>query len=433
MPAGYTGDWLMTKNKPMPIRFITCLFTTVLAVSAATHADAQNGFSPERLQRLDQFFATYTERGDLPGTVTLVLKDGEVAYRGVHGWRDVEAQAPMTEDAIFRIASQTKAIVSVAAMILQEEGRLLIGDPVGRYLPEFYDTTVAVADDEGGYSVVPADREITVRDLLMHTSGVGYGYGVAADAWADAGIQGWYFADRDEPIRETVRRMAALPFDAQPGVAWVYGYSTDILGAVVEAASGQALDTFLRERILAPLGMDDTHFYLPPGKVERLATVYARTDDGTLARSPDESNMTGQGGYVDGPRRSLSAGAGLLSTAHDYARFLLMLANGGEWDSVRVLSRKSVDLMTVNHLADPDLYPWQEGTGFGLGFRVALDVGVRGIPGSVGEFGWGGAYHSTYWVDPAEGLVVVYFTQVIPSGNLDDHAKLRTLIYQALE
>ncbi len=413
----------------LAITILFALFTTTAAAQDSTVA----GLSSERLQRLDSFFETYTERGDLPGTVTLVLKDGEVAYQGVHGWRDIESQSPMTGDTIFRIASQTKAIVSVAAMVLQEEGRLLIGDPVGRYLPEFNKTTVAVANEDGGYEVVPANRKVTVRDLLMHTSGVGYGYGIAADAWADAGIQGWYFADREEPIRETVRRMAALPFEAQPGEAWVYGYSTDILGAVVEAASGQSLDAFVRERILEPLDMTDTHFYLPADKTDRLATVYARTDDGSLARSPDESNMTGQGGYVEGPRTSFSAGAGLLSTARDYGRFLQMLLNGGELDGERVLSRKSVQLMTVNHLASPDLFPWQPGTGFGLGFSVTTDVGVRGVPGSLGEYGWGGAYHSNYWVDPAEGLVVVYFTQVIPAGNLDDHAKLRALIYQALE
>ncbi|KAA9132738.1 beta-lactamase family protein [Marinihelvus fidelis] len=414
------------------LRHLALATATSLALLASA-AGAADGLSDQRLQRLDQFFTTYTERGDLPGTVTLVLKDGEVAYKGVHGWRDIESQSPMTEDAIFRIASQTKAIVSVAAMILQEEGRLLIGDPVSRYLPEFAQTQVAVAGEDGAYEVVPAKRAITVRDLLTHTSGVDYGYGTAADAWADAGIQGWYFADRDEPIRETVRRMAALPFDAQPGEEWVYGYSTDILGAVVEVAAGMALDAFLAERIFTPLGMTDTHFYLPADKTGRLATVYAVTEDGSLARSPAESNMTGQGGYVEGPRKSLSAGAGLLSTAHDYARFLQMLANEGELDGARVLSRKSVQLMTVNHLADPSMYPWDAGMGFGLGFKVTLDVGVRGVPSSVGDYAWGGAYHSTYWVDPAEGLVVVYFTQVIPSGNLDDHAKLRTLIYQALE
>jgi CubicO group peptidase (beta-lactamase class C family) len=313
-------------------------------------------------------------------------------------------------------------------MMLQEEGRLLIGDPVGKYLPEFQKTTVAVPNAAGGYDVVPAKRPITVRDLLTHTSGVSYGAGPAADRWKAAGITGWYFADRDEPVADTVRRMAALPFDAQPGEKWIYGYNTDILGAVIEQVSGQPLDEFLRTRIFEPLDMRDTAFYLPPDKVGRLATVYSAAPGG-LTRAPDEGTMESQGAYVKGPRRSFSGGAGLLSTAADYGRFLRMLLNKGELDGHRLLSPSTVELMTVNHLAD---LPFQPGQGFGLGFSIVTDLGARGTPGAVGEFGWGGAYHSTYWVDPAHDLVVVYMTQLIPSGTLDDQGKLRALVYQAL-
>ncbi|MBC2607537.1 serine hydrolase domain-containing protein [Pelagicoccus albus] len=391
------------------------------------------GISSERISRIDSVFEEYVESGKLPGAVSLVIRKGEVAQLGVYGYRDVEGKMPMEEDTIFRIASQTKALTSVGIMILQEEGKLLISDPVSKYLPEYEKTTVAVPHPDLGYIVVPAKRQITIRDLLTHTSGVGYGWGIVEDEWKAAGIHGWYFADRDEPIRETVRRMAELPFESQPGEKFVYGYNTDILGALIEVASGQSLDEFLKDRLFDPLAMVDTHFYLPTDKADRLATVYAMREDGELKRSPDESAMEGQGGYVEGPRMSFSGGAGLLSTAHDYSRFLQMLLNEGEFEGKQILSRKSMELMSVNHLPKVAAFPWESGTGFGLGFRVVLDMGQKGELSSVGEYGWGGAYHSTYWIDPTEELVVVYFTQVIPADGLDDHAKLRALVYQALE
>lgn len=387
------------------------------------------GLSGPRLNRLTKAMQAYVDDGRLAGAVVLVARRGRVAYLRAFGQRDIESGSPMPDDAIFRIASQTKAIISTGVMVLQEEGRLLISDPVGRYLPEFARTQVAVARDGGGYEVVDARGRITIRQLLTHTSGVSYGNGPASDRWASAGIQGWYFAAREEPVGDTIARIAALPFDAHPGEQWIYGYSIDILGALIEAVSGQPLDEFLRTRILDPLGMEDTHFYLPLDKRGRLATVYSATNDG-LERAPNPGHMVGQGAYVDGPRTSFSGGAGLLSTATDYARFLQMMLNGGELEGTRLLSRKTVELMTTNHLIDQ---PFRAGQGFGLGFSIVEDVGARGLPGSKGEYGWGGAYHSTYWVDPVEELVVVYLTQLIPAGGLDDQGRLRALIYQAIE
>ncbi len=386
------------------------------------------GVSSERLERLTATLHRYVDEGRLAGGVALVARRGKLIYLEAFGQRDREAGSPMRPDTIFRIASQTKAIVSVGAMVLEEEGRLLLTDPVGRYLPEFRDTTVAVPRAGGGYDVVKANRPITIRELLTHTSGVGYGNGTAADRWKAAGLQGWYFADRQEPIGATVSRMAALPFEAQPGERWVYGYSIDILGALLERVSGQPLDAFLESRVLGPLGMKHTAFYLPEATKDRLAVVYSATGRGPLLRAPDPGGMEGQGAYVTGPRRSFSGGAGLLSTAGDYARFLQMLLDDGVLEGRRVLSRKSVRLMTVNHVGD--LYG--RGEGFGLGFALREDPADRGTPGSVGEFGWGGAYHTTYWVDPAERLVVVYLTQLIPAMDIDDHGKLRALVYQAL-
>ncbi len=387
------------------------------------------GLSSERLARLTNALNGYVKDGKLSGGVALIARRGKVVYVEAFGQRDRETSSPMREDAIFRIASQSKALVSVGAMILQEEGKLLISDPVGKYLPEFRETTVAVPKDGGGYEIVKAKRPITIRDLLTHTAGIGYGDGVGRDRWKAAGITGFYFSDRDEPIGATVSRMAALPFDAQPGERYIYGYSIDILGALVERVSGETLDAFLQSRILVPLGMKDTSFYLPESKKDRFAAVYWRKPSGGLERAPDGGGSEGQGDYVKGPRKSYSGGAGLLSTAADYGRFLQMLLNGGELDGKRIMSRKSVELMTVDHLGDR---PFRSGEGFGLGFSVVKDLGARGIPGSVGEFGWGGAYHSTYWVDPKEQLVVVYFTQLMRAGDIDDHGKLRALIYQAI-
>ena len=411
------------------------------ACAGAPPADSSSGLNPDRLARLAAALEDYVEAGALPGAVALVAGREEILYLKAFGYRDREADDPLETDDIFRIASQTKAVVSVAIMILQEEGRLLISDPVGRHLPEYLETTVASPNPDGTYDVVPARQPITIRHLLTHTAGITYGGGTAAKEWIEADMTGWYFAHREEPIRETVRRMASLPFEAHPGDYWVYGYATDILGAVVEVASGTALDEFLRTRIFKPLGMADTHFYLPPDKRDRLTVVYSAGEDG-FTRAPDPGGMVGQGAYVDGPRTSFSGGAGLLSTASDYGRFLQMLLNGGTLGDARILSPKSVELMTVDHLGGllvrdlndaSAVFGAERGVGFGLGFRVVEDVGAHGVPGSKGVYGWGGAYHSSYWVDPEEELVVVYLAQLIPAGGLDDHAKFRALVYQAID
>jgi CubicO group peptidase (beta-lactamase class C family) len=340
----------------------------------------------------------------------------------------------MREDSIFRIASQTKALTSVAVMMLMEEGKLLLDDPVARHLPEWAKTTVAVARPEGGYETVPAKRPITIRDLLTHTAGISYGSGPAEKAWRDAGLFGWYFANREEPVSSYVARMASLPMAAQPGEKFVYGYNTDILGVVVEKLSGKSLQAFLDERLIKPLEMKDTSFYLPPEKAGRLAVVY-EGEQGSLKRATDATAWKGgghfgQGHYLNGPRIAYSGGAGLLSTAGDYSRFLEMLRRGGALDGRRYLGRKTVELMVANHLGAVE---YNAGMGFGLGFSIREDLGAAGQPGSEGEFGWGGAYHSTYWVDPGERLTVTYMTQLLPAGDIDDHGKLRSLIYQAVD
>lgn len=421
----------------MSRRFRTAAATALLLLpvpaigqTPAVVLPAEAGISGAALDRLTRTLGEQVSAGLLPGGVLLVMREGDTVLEHAFGWRDIEADDLMRADAIFRIASMTKLVTSVGVLMLQEEGRLLLSDPVSKYIPEFASTTVAVAREGGGYDVVDAARPITVRDLLTQTSGIGYGYGIARDRWEGAAITGWYLANREEPIAATVARMAALPFDAQPGEEFVYGYSTDILGVVIERASGQPLDAFLRERIFLPLRMPDTSFFLQPSRRDRLATVYGMSAERELVRAPDASTNLGQGDYVIGPRMSFSGGAGLLSTAHDYARFLQMLLQGGALDGVRILSPKSVQLMTVNHIGD--LYPWEEGVGFGLGVFVVGDLGERGKPGSVGEFGWNGAYHTAAWVDPQEQLVVVYLTQVIPATGLVDFDLVRAGVYGAI-
>ena len=419
-----------TTRRINPLVTLSCLAGLLPALAFAFERGAPEdvGMSGERLARLSAALQAYADDQRLAGSVTLVARDGKIVYLEAFGQRDREAGDAMSEDDIFRIASQSKAIVSVAVMMLEEQGELLLTDPVGKYLPAFRETTVAVPRDGGGYDVVRAARPITVRDLLTHTSGIAYGTGPGDDRWAAAGIQGWYLADRDAGIRDIVTRMAALPAQAHPGRSWIYGYNTDILGALVESVSGQSLDRYLSEHIFEPLGMKDTQFYLSRAQRDRLATVYSM-QDGRLTRAPEQGGSAGQGAYVEGPRKAFSGGAGLLSTATDYGRFLQMLLNGGELDGHRLLSRKTVELMTVGHLDDIE---FNSGQNFGLGFSVVEDLGARGQPGSKGEFGWGGAYHSTYWVDPAEKLLVVHLTQLIPAGDVDDHGKVRALVYQAI-
>lgn len=391
---------------------------------------APSGFSAERLARVDRLLQKYVDENRIAGAVALVLRDGRPVYERAVGWSDKEAGRRMAADSVFRIASQSKAITSVAVLSLVEEGKVAVEEPVSHFLPSFEKTTVAVRDGDQ-VSFVPAKRPITVRDLLTHTAGISYGTGrdvaalYEAKGLGPAAGFGWYTADKDEPICDSMDRLGTLPFVAQPGEKWVYGYNTDILGCVVERASGMPLDEFIRGRITAPLGMKDTRFFLPPDERSRLTAVYASGKDGLIARAPDGAK--GQGHYVDGPRRSFAGGAGLLSTAHDYARFLEMLRNGGVVDGVRILAPSTVKLMTTNQVGT--LHS-TTGLGFGLGFETTDRFGATG-PSSVGTFAWGGAYGTMYRVDPEARLVIVLMIQLLPNAT-DIQQKFPMLVYQAL-
>jgi CubicO group peptidase (beta-lactamase class C family) len=389
-----------------------------------------SGFSAERLARVDRFLQQYADSQRVGGAVALVLRDGQVAYQRSVGWIDRESRRPMTAEAMFRIASQSKAITSTAILMLVEEGKIALSDTVSRFIPVYARTMVSPRADSGR-TPVPARRQITIQDLLTHTAGISYGGEprIAAQ-YREKGLgpaagNGWYTADKTEPVCETMERLATLPFVAQPGEAFVYGYNTDILGCVVERASGVPLDEFVRKRITGPLGMTDTYFFVPPEKASRLVTLYLNDSTGRLARAPEGSR--GQGHYVQGPRRNFSGGAGIVSTARDYARFLEMIRNRGELDGVRILSPRMVDLMTSNQSGT--LYS-QNGMGFGLGFEVVERLGAKGVY-SVGSFGWGGAYGSSYMVDPVERLVVVFMINQMPMRT-DVAGKFPTVVYQAL-
>ncbi|MFO7305947.1 MAG: serine hydrolase domain-containing protein [Gammaproteobacteria bacterium] len=423
---------------------LTCLFVASLAVTGietsradiavpASHAAPRTVLSKKRLANLERVLQQYVDEERIAGAVALVLQDGETVYEGAVGWRDKEAKRPMTPDTIFRIASQSKAITSAAILQLVEDGSLALSNPVTQFIPEFAQAKAAVRDDDGTTRFVPLKRPIVIRDLLTHTSGYSYGREphiealYAAKGLGPAAGNGWYTADKDEPICDTIARLGTLPTIAQPGEAYVYGYSTDILGCIIERASGLSLDAYLRTKIFEPLGMHDTHFFLPKSKRERLATVYASGPDGKVVRAPEGAK--GQGHYVDGPRKSFSGGAGLLSTARDYARFLEMIRNHGTLDGRRILGPRAVALMRTNQIGT--LHAADGGLGFGYGFQTVERYGANGMD-EVGAFGWGGAYGTIYRVDPASGTTMVFMMQLMPN-HTDIHEKVSALVYQALE
>jgi CubicO group peptidase (beta-lactamase class C family) len=410
----------------LPLGFF--LAQPLVAQSAATRL----GFSTARLSRVDSVLQQAVDRSEIGGAVALVLRDGQTVYSRAFGWSDREANRRMTTDAIFRIASQSKAITSVAILSLVEEGKMALTDPVSRFIPAFQRTTVAMRSDTGRV-IARARRAITIRDLLTHTAGISYGRdSLVAPLYREKGLgsaagpEGWYFADKDEPICDVIDRLATVPFVAQPGERFVYGYNTDILGCVVEKVSGMSLDEFIRKRITGPLGMRDTYFFLPKDKATRLVAVYASGAERHVVRAPD--GPAGQGDYVDGPRATFSGGAGIVSTAADYARLLQMLLNRGVLEGARILAPKTVDLMTTN--AVDSLYS-RNGEGFSLGFRTLERAGAVGRVESVGSYGWGGAYASTYLVDPKERLVLVFMINQFPDRS-GVPAKFPMLVYQAL-
>ncbi len=385
-------------------------------------APEEIGLSSARLARLGAVLQGEVERGRVPGAVALIARRGRIAYFEHFGQRDPAAGTPMTSDAIFRIYSMTKPITSVAAMMLWEEGRFLLSDPIAKYLPDFSDLQVAV-EQGGQIERVPTERPVTIQDLLRHTSGLTYefrGPGAVQKMYMSAKIY-----SRAQSNADQVATLGKLPLLHQPGTRWEYSRSTDVIGRLVEVLSGLPLSAYFERHILAPLGMVDTAFHVPPRHHSRLAEAFAK--------DPDSGSVV-QLLEVRDPPNFESGGGGLVSTAGDYARFLQMLLNGGALDGRRYLSRKTIELMTADHLGEvtgaPDLL--LPGHGFGLGFAVRLQAGIAHVPGSVGQYFWGGLAGTTFWVDPAEQLFALLLIQA--PGQRDYYRTLyRDLVYAAFD
>lgn len=389
------------------------------------------GISSDRLKRIDKVLQDYIDKQHIAGAVALVIKNGKIVYHKGIGLDDVDAKTPLKKDAIFRIASQTKAITSTAVMILFEEGKFLLDDPVSKYIPAFKNPQILDKFNEAdsSYTVKPAKREITVRDLLTHTSGISYAGIGSKEAKA-------IYAKNDIPsgigtphykLSDAINRLGKMPLIHEPGERFTYGLNTDVLGYLVEVLSGKSLNDFMKERIFEPLGMKDTYFYLPENKFNRLATLYTQDKEGKTIKSENGKGFSGE--YPKQNGTFYAGGAGLTSTAYDYAIFLQTLLNGGQYNGKRILSPAVVHLMTRNQIGDLN----QGRNKFGLGFSIASEKEAARIPVPENVFEWGGIFGTTYWADPENKVVALLMTQKYPNtvwGEMQD--KFKVLVYQAI-
>ncbi|MBL7865990.1 MAG: beta-lactamase family protein [Cyclobacteriaceae bacterium] len=394
-----------------------------------TGKPAENGLSADRLNRIDQIVKEHVDNKYVNGAVVMVLRNGKIVYHKAIGYSDVEKQTAMKKDDIFRIASQTKAITSLGVMMLFEEGKFLLDDPISRYLPEFKSPKVlgTVNWADTSYTTIPAKGEITIRQLLTHTSGIDYaaiGSQEFKAIYAKAGVPSG-IGSANMVLADRMKILGGLPLKHQPGEAFTYGLNTDVLGYLIEVISGMSLDQFFRTRIFQPLGMNDTYFYLPAEKHARLVPLYQVTG-GKLSKVStgvyDKTNVN----YPALPGTYYSGGAGLSSTTEDYARFLQLFLNKGELNGVRLLGRKTVELMLTNQTQPPITEQ------FGLGFGLETDKNDYRSIYSEGTFTWGGAFSSTYWADPKEKLVGLIYTNLTISPYRNMNEKLKTAIYQSI-
>ena len=413
----------------------------IYAQSLPKAAPETAGMSSERLARMHRGMQALVDEHQVGGIVTLVARDGKLVDLRTFGYQDVESKTPMKTDTMFRIASMTKPVTSVAVMMLYEEGRLALTDPVSRFIPAFREMRVLTPAAAGAEpTLVAARRQITIRDLLTHRSGLTYGFldgGGVGKAYRDGNVSDG-LTTTPGSLEENINRLAKAPLVSHPGAEWHYSLSTDVLGRVVEVASGMPLDRFFQERILGPLKMVDTAFDVPDAKWPRLATVYTGDGNGGIRpmKNPEAfgNTLMAPAAYKPG-KTYFSGGAGLVSTAQDYSRFAQMLANGGTLDGVRLLSPKTVELMTTSHTNDMNLSGSSTpvlgaGAEWGLGFRIAEDIGATQTLGSPGMYGWSGIYGTNFWVDPKEKLVGVLMVQRYPGPPAA--APFQALTYQAI-
>lgn len=419
---------------------LVILFAALVADIAAQKSKAvvvapaeQAGFSAERLKRIDNAMNEWVKNEWMNGAVALIIRNGKVVYYKAAGYNDVAAKEPLQKEAIFRIASQTKAITSVAIMILFEEGKLALNDPVSKYIPSFKKQGVLdkfnAADTT--YTTVAATREVTIKDLLTHTSGIGYaqiGSREANAIYAKHNITAG-LAVTDRSLLDAMTELGKLPLMHQPGQKWTYGLNTDLLGCLVEVISGMTLDDFFRTRIFEPLGMKDTYFIVPAAKAGRLVNLYMEDSAGHMVKAT--KNMLNGAGFPDYPLRKtsyFSGGAGLSSSIFDYGIFLQMLLNGGEYNGKRILGRNSVRMMTMNQVGDT---VFRGDDRFGLGFQIVSEKNGN-VPAQPGTYSWGGAFATSYWVDPKENMVMLFYRQLQRSTHGDVVDKFRVMAYAAI-
>jgi CubicO group peptidase (beta-lactamase class C family) len=403
--------------------------STVLQVASPESA----GVSSERLKRIDNNINEWMNDGRLNGTVALIVRNGKIVYHKAFGYDDLEKTKPMKPDMIFRIASQTKAITSVAVMMLYEEGKFLLDDAVSKYLPEYSKPEVLniFNEKDSTYTTTPAKREITIRELLTHTSGIGYaqiGSKEANAIYAKNNITAGIGVDKDQSLATAMKKLGTLPLMHQPGEKFTYGLNTDVLGYLVEVISGRSLAEFFQQRIFEPLGMKDTYFYLPASKHNRLVHLYQETEKKLSNRKEIDQNGKFITDYPMSAGTYYSGGAGLSSTALDYAIFLQMILNGGEYNGKRLLARNTVRMMTTNQIGDINMGVNK----FGLGFGLITEKGSTLMPTPEGVFEWGGAFSTTYWADPKEKLIGIIYRQLWGSTQRDIPNKYKVLVYQAL-
>jgi CubicO group peptidase (beta-lactamase class C family) len=396
-----------------------------------------SGLSGPRLQHIDRFIQEkYLDTGKLPCALTLVERNGHVAHSSALGHMDLERKRPLQEDTIFRIYSMTKPLTSLALMMLVEEGRISLDDPVHRYIPQWRELGVYEGGFIGGFRTRRTSAPMRVVDLMRHTSGLTYGFQQRTNV--DAAYRKLHLGEIPTAVslEQMIDELAKVPLEFSPGSAWNYGISTDVVGYLVGKVSGQPFEQFLRSRILDPLGMTDTDFMVPAAKASRFAACYAATPKGGMVLQDDP-----QTSFFLKPPTFVSGGGGLVSTAADYLRFCRMLLNGGELDGVRLVSPKTLELMSHNHLPGgkdlPDLAVslfsevTYAGVGFGLGFAVSVSPARGLLPGSPGDISWGGLASTYFWVDPREQLIVIFMTQLTPSATYPIRRELRTLVYSA--
>ncbi|MBS1934121.1 MAG: beta-lactamase family protein [Bacteroidetes bacterium] len=389
-----------------------------------------SGMSAERLARIDNVVNEYISKKWLNGAVAIVYKNGKLAYYKAFGYDDADKKKMMPKDGIFRIASQTKALTSTAILILYEEGKLLLDDPVSKYIPEFAHQAVLEKFNakDTTYTTVPAKRDVTIRDLLTHTSGIGYaGIGtpemnaIYAKNKIPSGLGVF-----DASLLDKMKTLGKLPLQFQPGDKWMYGLNTDLLGCLVEVISGTTLENFIRKNICEPLGMNDTWFNLPKEKANRLTTVYTEDSLNHIIKW-DAHHFGVDPAYPLITKHYFSGGAGLSSTAFDYAVFLQMFLNGGEYNGHRILSKRTVEMMTSGQLH----FMFDDINNFGLGFEVVTPLGAARGPWNEGSFSWGGFFGTSYWADPKDKLVCLFMTQQTPNSHGDIGEKFKELVYQA--